>query len=801
MKVKAKKSWLAVGAGMLAGAFALTGVALLNSEPKTALADEPATGKMLYCVDAGYYVANQDGTGAVQTRSSTPGYPATTVTPLMKAYGLSYSGLYNSVTDKPYVYTNESSLWSGVDSGSSADPVTGKSWGYEYVKKDGTPNTGVGHDTWRTWEYGVVDIENDPPLVYQNMNEPGFQTIRYTEGNRADNWEGAIVYTFEVDDATTALRLQFGTAGAAKNWGEQKFHVTVNGSRSDTQYSAYQRNTHEYTYDGEFTGVEKDGKYYVTVSFGDEAEQPFISYVMLTTANYEHRPLYTVEQAAKKGVSEFAVYSNDGKAATATLDAANQAIINEATEFSSVKVTATIGGELYENVRVKVLPDHNYYFVNLGQETVAEGAPFLADAAYSAETGYGYTTGTANSGKNFPGSGQYTGGDFNKSVRVDITSINYQFDNLGEGTYKVALGVSEYWSQWQKGNRKHDMKVNDGTEVSVNAPKTEEVTSGVWCGVNVLTATGVVGEDGKLTASIKCDSDELVIAWIVVYSEGHVFTKIDQKTATCTEAGYNKDVYYCAGCDTYYEDNEGNTEVDINTVIVPATNHPNKVHHAATATCTEAGTIEYWSCADCDKNYSDEACTQVVENVNATEPLGHQKVHHDAVAATCETAGTIEYWECTRCNKLFNKEACADGDVITSTAGAAALGHDYDYEHGVWAWDGYTSATLTATCKNDSTHTDVKTAVITNEVTTEATETEDGVRTYTATITVGDNTYTDTKTEVIPKTGTGSGEEPPQETPKKKGCKSSISASLAIVGGMLAAGTAAIAIKKRKNDK
>ena len=343
------------------------------------------------------------------------------------------------------------------------------------------------------------------------------------------------------------------------------------------------------------------------------------------------------------------------------------------------------------------------------------------------------------------------------------------------------------------------MKENDGTEVSVNAPKTEEVTSGVWAGVSIATATGVVGEDGKLTASIKCDSDELVIAWIIVYSEDHVFTKIDQKTATCTESGYSKDVYYCAGCDKYYEDNEGNAEVDINTVIVPAINHANKVHHAATGDCSEPGTIEYWECPDCNKKFADADCTQEVEDIN--REVGHTIISVEAKAPTCTEAGTIAHYTCTVCNKNFSDEQ--GENVLDSIAGADALGHDYDYANGTWSWDGYASATLTATCTHDSSHTDVKTAVITNEVTTEATETEDGVRTYTATVTVGDNTYTDTKTEVIPKTGTGSGEEEPPvvETPKKKGCKSSISVSLAIVGGMLAAGTAAIAIKKRKNDK
>ena len=44
-------------------------------------------------------------------------------------------------------------------------------------------------------------------------------------------------------------------------------------------------------------------------------------------------------------------------------------------------------------------------------------------------------------------------------------------------------------------------------------------------------------------------------------------------------------------------------------------------------------------------------------------------------------------------------------------------------------------------------------ATITSEVTKPATCTEDGVRTYTATVTFNGKTYTDTKTEAIKVTG------------------------------------------------
>lgn len=80
------------------------------------------------------------------------------------------------------------------------------------------------------------------------------------------------------------------------------------------------------------------------------------------------------------------------------------------------------------------------------------------------------------------------------------------------------------------------------------------------------------------------------------------------------------------------------------------------------------------------------------------------------------------------------------------------------YEGPVWTWNNsLTEATATFTAQHDSNVTETVEAVISSEVTKEATEEEDGIKTYTATIesvefaTVGTAPFTDTKTEVIPK--------------------------------------------------
>lgn len=80
------------------------------------------------------------------------------------------------------------------------------------------------------------------------------------------------------------------------------------------------------------------------------------------------------------------------------------------------------------------------------------------------------------------------------------------------------------------------------------------------------------------------------------------------------------------------------------------------------------------------------------------------------------------------------------------------------YEGPTWEWNNnLDQATATFTGQHDENDTKTINAIITSEVTKEATEAEDGLKTYTATVnsvdfaTVGTAPFTDTQTEVIPK--------------------------------------------------
>ena len=88
-----------------------------------------------------------------------------------------------------------------------------------------------------------------------------------------------------------------------------------------------------------------------------------------------------------------------------------------------------------------------------------------------------------------------------------------------------------------------------------------------------------------------------------------------------------------------------------------------------------------------------------------------------------------------------------DGGNYTVSGSATFLIKEVTYTGPVWNWTGLTAATATFTGSDGSTKSE--NAEITNEVTTEATCTAPGVRTYKATATFNGTTYTDTKTEAI----------------------------------------------------
>lgn len=83
--------------------------------------------------------------------------------------------------------------------------------------------------------------------------------------------------------------------------------------------------------------------------------------------------------------------------------------------------------------------------------------------------------------------------------------------------------------------------------------------------------------------------------------------------------------------------------------------HASMEHYAEkAATCTEDGNIEYWYCAECDKYFTDaEGNGRIAHSDTVIAALGHDVVIDPAVEPTYTSTGLTEGSHCARCNETL----------------------------------------------------------------------------------------------------------------------------------------------------
>ena len=156
----------------------------------------------------------------------------------------------------------------------------------------------------------------------------------------------------------------------------------------------------------------------------------------------------------------------------------------------------------------------------------------------------------------------------------------------------------------------------------------------------------------------------------------HNLTLVPAKDAACTEEG-NKAYYICDGCDKWFEDAEGKSEItDKTSVIIPATGHTLSNVPAKDATCTEEGNKAYYICDGCDKWFEDaEGKSEITDKTSVIIPAtGHTLSNVPAKDATCTEEGNKAYYICDGCDKWFEdaegkSEITDKTSVIISAAG------------------------------------------------------------------------------------------------------------------------------------
>lgn len=77
------------------------------------------------------------------------------------------------------------------------------------------------------------------------------------------------------------------------------------------------------------------------------------------------------------------------------------------------------------------------------------------------------------------------------------------------------------------------------------------------------------------------------------------------------------------------------------------------VHHEAVAAdCETSGSVEYWHCAVCGKDFADAGGKQELETATVA-PSGHTLMYHERVAPTYGAEGRVAHYACAVCGALF----------------------------------------------------------------------------------------------------------------------------------------------------
>ena len=208
----------------------------------------------------------------------------------------------------------------------------------------------------------------------------------------------------------------------------------------------------------------------------------------------------------------------------------------------------------------------------------------------------------------------------------------------------------------------------------ITDPKGKETVIDNGCNSVLEFTTAETGEysiyavvKNPLYESLLSEAKNKAVKITVTSAHIHKYSSETTTKATCTKEGIM--TYTCSCGDTYTES-------------IPATGHTAKKYSAKAATCTSEGRTAFYYCRQCNKYFSDSACTkQITKASTVVKATGHS---YTAIvtAPTCTKGGYTTH-TCSAC-----------GDSYKDTETPAA-------EHKFGAWTTKIQPTATSEGKSE----------------------------------------------------------------------------------------------------
>ena len=200
----------------------------------------------------------------------------------------------------------------------------------------------------------------------------------------------------------------------------------------------------------------------------------------------------------------------------------------------------------------------------------------------------------------------------------------------GNGSLTVQSGDAisgNRYTSWSVGIFSLD-KIIVGGDCTITATSgTADISAAIYS-YNRLTATNskvTAGDSADSANAVDITSDDFDLGNYkymkiepasVQAGHTHNLTPVSENPATCTTAG-NIAYYTCDGCDKWFSDAAGTTEITDHSSVVIAANHKLTLVKAEEATAAKEGNIEYYHCENCGKDYYDEAGTEEIATKEA----------------------------------------------------------------------------------------------------------------------------------------------------------------------------------------